>query len=99
MYQKQRKQGPRGIIDKNDIIGLISMIVDCFGKQIHCWKEYLNNPDREIGLPVAPYNKVRKYLSYDNELLCSAFNEGLKRSVDVMFIFIQKFRFFKIVFD
>ena len=82
--KKASKQGKKSLFSFSDILLFISMIVDVCSLQIISFVDYLNDGKRTIGLSTSRYNKVRKYIAYDNKTAYDLFNVGIKSDINVL---------------
>lgn len=77
------RQGPKPNFSSDDFLGLVSMILYGMGDKIEQWDDFVRDPNREVGPSIRIYKSARSFLNYRYEDLFSAFNDGLKETIEI----------------
>jgi len=80
-YNSESKAGPKNLFDKRDIIDFVAMVLHVCGKRIDSFKDFLNDPDRQLGMSIRKYNRFSKHLNFRGESLVQFLNEGIQQTL------------------
>lgn len=83
VLKREGKRGPGLNFHEDDVFGLVAMILDICGRQVHQFRDYVRDPERRVGLSANRYEDLKAHLDFNMEDLISAFNDSLKESIVV----------------
>jgi len=81
LFHTESVPGPKNLFTSKDVILYISMILHVCAKRIECFKSFLEDSRREIGMTKKRFKRFSKHLSFTIDGLTESLNRGFERTL------------------